>query len=288
MHGFIDLEEVHFKKFKLILIEVLAQKIIFVSNHLKTYFENNCPILFKKKNQVIYNGIKSIWINQHLKDRYRKQYGVKETEIVLGSVGNISPAKGYAILLKAASIIIAEYPQCKFIIAGELRGTHYLYLKKIQFDLKIENSVKFIGYQENIDNFLSIIDIFILPSTSEGFSLSTVEAMSVGIPVIVTKSGGPQEIVKNEYNGLLVSPGVPEELSKAILAYITNKNLKGKCAFNGFKYAKKNFSIFKMINEYEKVYSGIGCNNKQQNRLNRNSVPKGSGFSNSNKDVKKQ
>lgn len=101
----------------------------------------------------------------------------------------------------------------------------YEELLQLRKELELEGVFHFIGFQSDAAKVLNNFDIFVLPSISEGFSISTVEAMACGLPVIVTKSGGPEEIIFNEENGLLVDC-VEDDLAHAITKYLENEKLR--------------------------------------------------------------
>ena len=103
---------------------------------------------------------------------------------------------------------------------------------------------------------LKSLDIFILPSISEGFSIATIEAMACRKPVIATRSGGPEEIV-NENNGILVEPGEMGELTKAVIMLIKNKGICESYVQNAYEMVRDKFSKQRMIDEYMRLYCCI-------------------------------
>src|SRR5690606_4102639 len=108
----------------------------------------------------------------------RKELGLGRDHVLIGSIGNIRPAKGYDHLLRAASLIAKHHPECRFVIAGQGSGALYEGLLRLRKELGLEDKVHFIGFRDNIHDILSDLDIFVLPSTSEGFSIVTLEAIA--------------------------------------------------------------------------------------------------------------
>jgi len=100
-----------------------------------------------------------------------------------------------------------------------------------------------------------MLDIFVLPSITEGFSLATIEAMNAGIPVVATKSGGPEEIIVNNKNGILVNAGDEISLADAISRLIENKRLREQLVITARKTVSEKFRMNTMIQKYEGLYS---------------------------------
>ena len=123
--------------------------------------------------------------------------------------------------------------------------------------LNLKNKFFFLGYTKNIHDFLNSLDIFVLPSITEGFSLSTVEAISCGLPVVVTRCGGPEEIVTENLNGIIVKTHSENELAKAILKLINIESEKLRSMKEEARVAAKKFSINEMISAYTILYESI-------------------------------
>lgn len=256
IHGYVDLPK-RKTKLKIQLISAFAKRIVFVSEHLRAYFLETTDIN-KKKTEIIYNGINSQMYLESPCDDLRAEFGLSNDDILVGSVGNITPPKGYDILLTAASIVCKSNQHTKFLIAGEKRGVLYKNLEDLRRDLRLDDKVFFVGYRTRIASFLKGLDIFVLPSKTEGFSLSTVEAMAVGLPVIVTKSGGPEEIIDDLNDGLLVDANDPNALAEKILLLLDDIVFKKRISSAARKSIKNKFTIEQMINKYERLYNQFG------------------------------
>jgi glycosyltransferase involved in cell wall biosynthesis len=238
---------------KFSLINRGSKYIVFVSNHLKNYYLSFTS-LCKAKSVTVYNGVNTERFLIPKTNGVRKELGFSNNDILIGSIGNIRDSKGYDILLKAASIAIKKIPKCKFIIAGEGHGRLYHDILILKKSLGLESYVKFLGFRPDIENILSGIDLFVLPSTTEGFSISTIEAMAAGKPVIVTNSGGPREIVTHLTDGIIVEPNNPEAIAQAIKQCVDNYRLRYTLALNSRKTVLK-FSTESMIKRYSELYS---------------------------------
>ena len=119
--------------------------------------------------------------------------------------------------------------------------------------LKIENQIFWLEFVDDLKSFYKSIDIFVLTSHYEGLGLVFLEAMLSKKPIISSNSSAMPEIIKNNYNGLLVKPNKPKLLSEAI-KQLYNSSLRRKFSSNGYLFVKKNFSIKKMYSQTINVY----------------------------------
>ncbi|MDH4258411.1 MAG: glycosyltransferase, partial [Candidatus Aminicenantes bacterium] len=117
------------------------------------------------------------------------------------------------------------------------------------------------GYREDIPQIMSCLDIAVLPSTShlEGLSRVIIEAMASGKPVIATDAGGNPEAVEDGKTGILVPPGEPDRLARAILELARDANKRKRMGEAGRKRAEQLFSIEMNVTRIEKIYEEILC-----------------------------
>jgi glycosyltransferase involved in cell wall biosynthesis len=256
-HGVVDYASVErLKRFKFAAINVGSQGIVAVSESLRKHIVNSTPINANKV-QVIYNGIQTADFQRPHSDRLRRQFGWGESEIIVGSLGNIRTAKGYDILLQAAALLKQSATPFRFVIAGQGKPGLYDNLLKLRAELALEERVHFLGFNDDPADFLSNLDLFLLSSTSEGFSIATIQAMASGLPVIVTRSGGPEEIVTHGENGWMVEAGSPEAIATALEKVATESTLARQYANRGRAHALKVFDIGSMLAAYDEIYLNL-------------------------------
>ena len=174
-------------------------------------------------------------------------------------IGRIYILKGLKELIVALAEIKKFYPRLLLIILGEIQDLSYF--KEIQSLIKkkdlIEN-IKFIGYvpYSLIPLFYRVADIFILPSYSEGLPKVVLEAMASRLCVITSDIEGNKDLIKNEFNGILVKPKNIPEISQNLLKVIEDKNLREKLAFNAWKTAQM-YDWSNSAKKIQKVYESV-------------------------------
>lgn len=256
-HGFVDVKaRERFSKLKSRIINLGSKIIVFVSDGLRKYYVEQKGIS-AGKSVVIYNGVDTSIFRPERDDSVRKKLGLGPENILVGAVGNIRPAKGYDYLLRAARLVVDRCPAFRFVVAGEGTGLLYDDLLALRKCLGLESHFFFLGFVADASRFMNNLDVFVLPSVSEGFSISTVEAMACGIPVIATRSGGPQEIISSGIDGILVDVCSINKLYESIVMLRENQDLSITLIKNGIKACNNKFSHTCTLEEYEQLYFSL-------------------------------
>ncbi len=230
-----------------------ATKVVAVSEDLKNFVADRTGIN-RDKISVIYNGIDLNKYNiKNSCDILKIKKELMLNNVVIGSVGNIYPVKGYLYLIQAASKVIKRIPDITFLIIGK-KTPYFDELKRIVDNLGINGHINFLGFRNDVQDLLALFDLYVSPSLSEGLSLSILQAMAAGKPVIATDVGGNQEIIRHGETGILISPQNSEMLADSILMLLENKTLANKLGMAARKVVKEKFSINCMIDNYIKLY----------------------------------
>ncbi|NQT22189.1 MAG: glycosyltransferase family 4 protein [Candidatus Omnitrophica bacterium] len=214
-----------------------------VKNHLKDDFK-----VSPKDITVIHNGIDSEKYQEALeaKDVIALKRKLKiEGGPVLGSIGRLSPVKGYKYLLCALKELKRDFPNLRLVLIGE--GPEEQKLRSLTKKLNLEDSVLFINSTLDTKKFLALMDIFVFPSLQEGLGLSLLEAMASGKACIATSIGGISDIIEDGKNGLLVPPADSHCLKEAIKRLLSDKGFSSKIASCARKSVKDKFSMEKMV-----------------------------------------
>lgn len=256
-HGFVDTSnKERILSVKSSLINWGGGNIVFVSDRLREFFIREYGFS-ATKSITIYNGIDTSVFQPQRDGSIKKELGLRPDHVLIGAIGNIRLAKGYEYFLKAARLIHDRYPECRFVIAGEGSGSLYEALLKLRNDLNLEKVFFFLDFRDDAAKVLNNFDVFVLSSLSEGFSISTIEAMACGIPVVVTRSGGPEEIVIDGYNGIMVESNDDIGIADAISELIKSPKLKENIVNAGHKIIYEKFTLSAMIKKYQEVYLNI-------------------------------
>jgi glycosyltransferase involved in cell wall biosynthesis len=169
-------------------------------------------------------------------------------------VARLSPEKGIDVLLQAMSRMVPNQADFRVQIAGDGPGRATLEQQARQ--LGVDGHVRFLGTVRDVPELLAGARLFVLPSRTEGISLTLLEAMARGLPVVATNVGGNPEVVANGETGLLVPPDHPQELAQAIGQLWNSPDLGARMGERGRQRVCEQFDIKKMVAEYEALYRG--------------------------------
>jgi len=181
-----------------------------------------------------------------------------DRKLRVGMVGHIAPIKGQEDFVRAAAIVQAARDDVEFIIAGEDKShsrENRVALEKLISDLKMDQTVKLIGWVDDVANLLSTLDLFVSPASSEPFGLSIVEAMAAGVLVIANASEGAREIIEDRQTGRLVPVGDIEAMATAIVDLLDDRTERKRLADNALVSVHENFSLDRMIERTVEVYA---------------------------------
>jgi len=173
----------------------------------------------------------------------------------VGSVGSLTPQKGYPDLIKAMRILAdREVPaMLTFVGDGPLRPE----LEAAASAEGISDMVTFTGATADVRGFLSRFDVMAGSSLREGLPLSVLEAMASGLPVVTTDVGGNREAVEDGVTGLLVPPGDPAALAEALEALWDDPDRRESMGKAGRARVEERFSARKMVSETESLYESL-------------------------------
>jgi len=195
------------------------------------------------KVKIIYNGIEP---PRHSADIFQHD------EILIGTVGTLNQNKGMQFLIRAMPHIRKEFPTAKLEIIGDgPYKKHLMWEAKVQ---KLGDNVKFIGFVADVEKYLAKFDCYVQPSLSESFGLAIVQAMSLGLPVVATETGGIPEIITHGITGFLIPPQKPKIIAESVIEILRNRERARKMGQTARKEVQIKFNLKDMISELEQVY----------------------------------
>jgi glycosyltransferase involved in cell wall biosynthesis len=168
------------------------------------------------------------------------------------TVARLSPEKDVANLLRAAQRVLAQFPSARFEIAGD--GPCRAELTQLAHELRLNENVIFHGEVRDIPALLARAQLFVLPSQTEGISLTLLEAQARGLPVVATQVGGTPEVVEPGTTGLLVPARDPEALAQAIAVLLADPERGRQMGRAGRQRVENCFDIRTMTKQYEALY----------------------------------
>jgi len=121
----------------------------------------------------------------------------------------------------------------------------------------LTDSVVFTGRVDNVDDYLRVADIFVLPSTTEGMSIALLEAMAVGLPVVASRVSGTVDVIKHGKNGLLFEPGNGTGLTDCIISLIESPNRQAELGSQARKTVEQHFSLDRIADRYAALYGSL-------------------------------
>lgn len=178
-------------------------------------------------------------------------------------IGSICDLKNQRMILQAAKILEEKGITAIFVFIGEISDREYYEnLLKFLDSNKLESKIFFLGQREKqfVYSVLSHMTGLIISSKTEGMPLVMVESLCFGLPLIATGVGGIKDIIRNEYNGILIKHN-PKILADAIMTLLNDSTLYSKLKDNGFETYKMKFNLEKNLVEVEKIVEQLTLNN---------------------------
>lgn len=232
----------------------LNSKVVTISEDAKTCLISTNKIA-EENVEVIENGIpldKFDSISAEVSQELKNEIGLLANNQVIGIVARLAIEKDHKTLIQAFAEVLKVNESAVLLIVGD--GPLNKDLQELTQELAIENSVYFLGFRQNIAELISIFDIFVLSSTSEGMSLTLLEAMASKKPIVATDVGGNPEVVQDKLTGFIVPPQNPIIMAKAITSLLQNSVLASEFALNGYERIKNKYSLVSMTEKYKKLY----------------------------------
>jgi len=194
--------------------------------------------------------------------RVREEYGLSPGLLVIGSIANIAPKKGFDILIRAVAKAREEIDGLACLIVGaDDRGLQQG-LEKLGESLGLGGRLRFAGFREDVTAYLDAMDLFVLASVDEGFGIVLLEAMASGKAVVGTVVDGPPEIIEDGQTGLLVPPRDHEALARALVELLRDADRRAAMGSRGRARVEATFTVDSQMRTltglYDQLLSGRG------------------------------
>lgn len=261
-HGW-DVHDLDGRAFKPALLRrlhaPLVSRYITVSQDLARYLGRRVGVAASRISQV-YNGVDMARFAP-LRDRAALPAGFAggDGTVVIGTVGRAQPVKDQATLLRAFARLRADQPALgaalRLVLVGD--GPQLAPLQALAQELGIAPQTWFAGASSDVPRMLAALDVFVLPSLSEGISNTILEAMASGLPVLATAVGGNVELVRAGEEGAFFAPGDVAGLASLMGVYSGDAALRRAHGAAARAGALARYSMPAMVGNYLAVYDGL-------------------------------
>lgn len=185
----------------------------------------------------------------------RASLGIEADAPMVIHVANFKAHKAHDVLLRAATRVRERVPGVRFVLVGtgQLEGE----VRSLARDLQLNGSVVFAGLRDDVPALMSTSDVFVLPSDYEGLSIALLEAMTLGLPAVVTDVGGLAEAVSDGVDGIVIPPRDETALEGALVRVLEDPDLRGRLG-EGARLRAAEFDIAVAVRRMEEVYARLG------------------------------
>jgi glycosyltransferase involved in cell wall biosynthesis len=189
----------------------------------------------------------------HARQLVRQSLGIPDTAFVVGTAGRLDPVKNLSLLVEAHRRLRTIVADPRTVIVGD--GPERASLEREAARLEVADSIIFAGYRGDVRSVMAAFDVYVNCSTYEGVSLTILEAMATGLPVVATRVGGTPEVVVDGETGRLVS-GSAHDIAGTIAAFAEDPPRARAMGNAGRARVVRHFSLARMVEEYAQIYLG--------------------------------
>lgn len=235
--------------------------VLAISNVIRENVLETCPVT---KEKVILH-FNSIDLNKYIpsisgRNEIRKEFDIKDTEIVIGMLARITYGKGYEELLQAAKKLCNDYSNLRFVLVGSSSSDERDYearIKGIADQYNISDKVIFTGFRKDTVKILAAMDIFAFPSHAESFGYALVEAMAMEKPSVGTNAHGILDIINDGTSGYLFNNKDSQDLEKKLRILIESPDIRIKIGKAARKQVIEKFDLEKQTQKLVELYNKL-------------------------------
>jgi len=236
------------------LIARRAHRIITVSDSLREQFAG-LPDSVRSKLVTVPNGLDLCRFRNPDQGRARRELDLEPTGDVVGMVGRLAAQKGPLDFVTAAALVARRLPGVRFVLIGD--GPLRREVEKLVEQLDLGDRMVLAGYRDDAATLTQAFDVAVVPSVSEGSSLTAMEAMAWGRPVVATAVGGVCEVVAEGETGVLVPPSNPQALADAMVSLLADRERAARLGEAGLRRVEREFSLARIIERTEEIYLAV-------------------------------
>lgn len=181
--------------------------------------------------------------------------GYGDDVFVIGTVGRLDPIKNLPLLLRAFRRLMGRHPGLRLLVVGD--GPERARIERLVCEESMGSVVQLTGFRPDARRLLGALDLFAMASFSEGTSMALLEAMSVGLPIVVSAVGGNPEIVHDGESGLLFPSEDAEALTNALEQLISDEAARLRLGDAARQEFSSHFSFDAMVGQYQNLYDSL-------------------------------
>lgn len=190
--------------------------------------------------------------SRRMREQLRQTLGFTPSTRVIGTVGRLNWAKDQRGLIQAFAKVLQGQSDVALVLIGE--GELRAELEQLAIDEGVHDYVHFLGDRNDVRQLLQGLDLFVLSSLSEGYSMALLEACAVALPIVATDVGGNGEIIRDGDTGRLVPPGDPLALADALLALLQQPQLAQALGNAARAWVEQHGALETMVERYARLY----------------------------------
>jgi glycosyltransferase involved in cell wall biosynthesis len=174
---------------------------------------------------------------------------------VVGAAGRLSPEKGFAVLVDAASVVTRADPDVGFILFGD--GPLREALGRRIAERGLQDRFILAGFRTDLQQFLPVLDLAVLSSFTEGLPVVLLEALAAGVPAVCTAVGGTPEVIDDGIHGYLVPPGDAQALARRILDCLRDDAARRAMGARGRQRVREQFTFATQSVQYQRLFERL-------------------------------
>lgn len=235
------------------LLARICDQIVAVGDEIKTHLVNEVG-LPPSKVTVIPNGVDLTRYAPQPRVA-RQVLGLHPQGRLVGHVGRLEPEKDQVSLLHAFRLVADTHADVRFVIIGD--GSQRSELERLAQALGIAGRVAFLGFRQDVADFLPHLELFVLSSLNEGLPIAMLEAMACARPVVTTALGEIPRVIRDGVNGMTVPPGHPAMLARAITSVLEHPAGGRAMGVQARQLIEERFSLTRVVEQYQDLYDSL-------------------------------
>jgi len=229
-------------------------KVVAISDHIEKKLLSYG--ISKDRISIISNGVDINRFHKNFdRNRIAREMKLDPDSIIIGTIGRLSEEKGHIYLIEAIKRVREVNSNIILIFVGD--GQLREMLQNKTAELGLQKHVRFLGIQRDIPKILSLIDIFVLPSLSEGVPMVILEAMAAKKPIIATNVGAIPNILSHNETGIIVTPRDHNGIANAILALLKDPDKLADLGHKAYLKVNNKYSSKIMVKKYIEIYNDL-------------------------------